>query len=590
MLLFVQRARQLLLHTSSLLCRSSRAAPFTIVRELNYLLTKHKETPHTSTSANVKLLVDELNDSIRKDPIAKDLIGDRFEIVCRTLVNDSDVNIQLESARILLNRLAQKQYFDKSAELITNIICTGGREKEKLLNLTDGYVAGIRDAGYPAQTIYHLLNVSFLDKTRAKMSAKDRLKKFFSYFDLARHSYSVYFSISDIAPGVAPTFTSVSSKFLDRASDEAANIIEALPASTKRFFTSHPYQAIVCFDKIKALDPQSARQEAERRLRLLDDLLKFSAHRKRFSIQNPAVILIEDKEGAAPIHSNRPRSPILQVPHDSVGIATEGLSQFAPIFSNLRGNSMYRFIRALELHGTALAAPEEESQLLNIWIAFETLFVRRGDGSKIKEVVSSVQPYVCSCWVSYLFAELFSEISTSHKEKWLRLLDAAPELQSLPEQVSLAAAISVKKFEPQVTAFLAELDDDPLLRQRIFLCIGWAQTSKNIIQFQRDISDRVNYDLNRIYRTRNQVVHSGRSSDGVGEVVQSAHFYLDIVLNLLSIMFGQPGGPRTIEQANMEALIQFTGHQKILTDAASISKECGIENFVELLFGRPLLG
>ncbi len=588
LLLFVQKARQLLLHTSSLLCRSDRAAPFTIGREINYLLNQHKETPHTSTAVNIKFLVTELRESLSQDSIASELIGDRLDFILLLIENQNDINGQLEAAQLLLNRLAQIRYFENSSKEIIKIINDGGKEKEKLISLTEGFIAGVRDAGYPAQTIYHLLNVSFLDKSKEKMSAKDRLERFFSNFDLNTHDYTVYFGISGIASGVEQTFTSIDGENFERTSAEAIKFIEDLPASSRRFFTAKRWDKIVRFKNIEAFDPQSARQIAERRLRRLDDILKFSIHRQRFSVENQAIVIINGKE-SNPVHSNRPKAAVLRVPHDPDGLEPETIIQFSSIFETAENGTIDRFIRAIELHGTALSAPEEESQLLNIWIAFETLFVRKGGISKIKEVLDSVEPYISGRWISYEISELFDEIKNSHSEKWNKFLKDSLDLEGLYQHFALAAAISVEKYKAPMTEFLKSLDDDPLLRQKIFLCIKWGQTAKNIQKHNENIEKRIRYDINRIYRTRNQIVHIGKSTDGLGEIVQCAHYYLDIILNVLLFILGRPGGPRTIEQANMEIQAHREIYLKNLRISSQEDAKCNIENFSSILFGRPLI-
>jgi hypothetical protein len=588
MLLFVQRARQLLLHTSSLISRSGYTAPLIVAREIQYILLQHKKTPHNSTKPNVELLVAELRGSLNHDPIAKKLVGDRLDYVCNCVLNESSVNIQLEASHLLLNRLAQKRYLEQASTEISEIVGAGGKQKERLMQLTDGFIAAVRDAGYPAQTVYHLLNICFLDKAKAIMTAKERLEKFFSNFDLATHKYTVYFGISALVPGIEKAFASIRCDVIEGASPEAMELISTFPLSTKRFFTSRPYDVIARFENIEALDPQSARQHSERQLRLLDDLLRFSVHKRRFVVENQAIIVITEKP-QQPVHSNRPKPPILRIPHDSADIETAELANFASIFNSANTGSVERFVRALELHGTALSAPEDESQLLNIWIAFETLFVSRGGGSKIREVAECIEPYVSGPWVSYEFAELFNEIQLSHSKSWEAFLESAPDLKKYFDHVGLAAAISIAKYEPQMTVFLGKLDGDPLLRFKIFRCIGWAQSAGDIADHCDEISAKIKFDLNRIYRTRNQIVHNGRSTSGLGEVVQTAHHYLDIILNMLSALLGKAGGPSSIEQANMEALVQRNVFLVDLREAAKGGIKTDNSNFLSLLFGRSLL-
>ncbi|WP_186261354.1 HEPN domain-containing protein [Burkholderia gladioli] len=586
LLLFVQRARELVLHTSSLMVKRKSASSFSIVQQILALLRQHKRAPHTSTDTNVAFLLEEFDDAIKADEVARALVGDRLAFLHQTF-GSGDINQKLEVSEFILSRLAQREHFALCAAGIKQIIASDGKEKDRLIALTESFISGVRDAGYPTQTIYHLLNVSFLNKKKEKQTSSAMLEQFFSYFDLVRHRYNVWFGASGIYVKNKSVFKSIDASYMDASSEEARVFMGNLSVSARRFFGEKSIDGFLIFENIVALDPQSARQQAERQIRLLDDLLRFSSHRTPFKLNNAALVKRADKDDQF-VHSNRPRPAVLRMPHDSDDGSSD-LGDIAQMFQLTSPSSMQRFLRAVELHGTALSTTEEESQLLNLWIAFETLFVTGAGGSKIREVLDRVLSYVASCWIGYELQELWSETLMRHKEEWDEAIAPCESLRALEGSTAFIAAIALPKYKNEMTAFLKELDENPILRHKIFRCICWAQNSKKILEHLDDIRTRIEADINRIYRYRNQLVHVGEAVGDLGDVVQSAHHYLDIVLNLLTMMLGRPGGPRTIEQANMEVKLMEGTHRKLLETNAKEETAHDDATFLVSLTGRALL-
>lgn len=584
LLLFVQRVREILLHTSSVPSKPTHVSPLAIGREIFGTLNQNSKTPHKSVEPNVKCLVEEFSESVQNDPVAKLMLGDRNKEIALAFLNFSDSAAQLEASRFLLGRLRKEDYLRRCTARIIEIIEGGAVEKRELISLCEGFVSCVRHAGYPVQTIYHLLNVYFFDHDKQQMTARQRLEIFFSKFDFVLHKHCVYFKIENLAANVATTFVSVGAEFWEKGAEKYKEFLESLPARALSFFNSEGADGILKFSDVEALDPQSARIEAERRLRLLDDLLRFSVHGGRFTVRNAALIW---REKFGYVHSNRPRAPILLVPHDA-DLEHEGLSRLASALKSLRANHAQRFVRAIELHGTALSAHEEESQLLNLWIALETLFVS-GRDAKVVEVIDAVTPYVLSVWNQYVFGELWERIVHIHPKLWDESISTSKALQDAKDMHQLVLAISVEKFEPEMTKFLSGLDDDPLLRQKLIAAINWAQSAKDVKRYRESLRRKISFDINRIYRTRNKIVHIGSNSRGASEVVQLAHFYLDLTLTLLSMLFSSDNKVGSVEQASLEARIVDNNLSARLDEEIRKSAKLTEINCIDLLFGRPLL-
>lgn len=586
MLLFVQKFRELLLHTTSVTAKPMFASPLSVAREIFSIITLHAKIPHSSTEANIKNLVQEFEHVLSQDRIAKAAIGDRLDQILTNILCFTDSRDQIEAAQFLIGRFSVRKYTSECGKRIIQIIEGGGREKGEMLSLAEGFISAIKEAGYPTQTIYHLFNVAFFDYERKPMTARARLEEFFANFDFVQHNYNVFFGLSEIADKVTDTFKSIAGEYWALGSNECNEFLSEVLLRNRRFFDQHEYQGIVKFKEISALDPQSARVQAERRLRLLDDLLRFSVHGRRFVVQNQALVM--KAEGARYVNSNRPKAPVLLVPHDSDN-GHDGLADLASALRRTQGSSTNRFVRAIELHGTALSAQEDESQLLNLWIALETLFVSGRSGSKIKEIIDSVTPYVLASWNAYLLGEIWEKIEAGHIYSWNESVKSSPELLTLPGNIQFLKAVSIKSYKAEMSAFLITLDSDPLLRYRIFQCINWAQNASSIRDEISKVKQKIVNDINRIYRTRNQIVHIGGARGNMSDIVQLAHYYLDLVLVLLSMMLGTEDGCQSIEQANLEVRIKMESHLKKLDLGTKNGLECDASNYSELLFGRALL-
>ncbi len=588
LLLFVQRVRELLLHTSSVISKPRFSSAFTITRELQFLVTQHKRLPHSSTQIQINLLIDELRNTLRTDEVAREFIGNRFSFCERLFSDTANINEQIEAGSLLRARIARYSYIEQCAERIAEIISSGGKEKGRLINLTDCATSAILDAGYPAQTVYHLLNITFFDRDKIqKVSGPEILTKFFSYFDLNLHKYVAYFGLLEISPLTEKCLPSETYQVAREGTPEYMEILGSWPQTNRQFFLyKKEVKAIICCRDVLALDPQSARNDVEKQLRFLSDVLKLKSHRHKLALTNE-VIVCWDKKGQF-INSTRPRPPVLRVPNDAV-VSEEDVGRVMARINDLDRDSLVRFVRAVQLHSTALAGDETESQLLNIWIAFETLFVRRGTKSKIEEVIDSATPYIVYAWLHYEIGELWEAIQKDHTQHWKETVGQCPEAEQFQGIAALLAMLAIKDFEKPMTDFLSRLDTDPLLRHKLWTKIGSAQKADTILDNIEQIAQKIRLDFNRIYRARNQLVHVGRTASDLGDVVQRAHHYMDIILALIEHMVGQINGIGTIEQASLETTIAISALRDKLVEAAKTNVACTKDNFLSLHLGAGVI-
>ncbi|WP_440026951.1 hypothetical protein, partial [Chromobacterium amazonense] len=165
LIIFVQRTREILLHSASITSKPLSSSVPLIVQELEKLTLQQSHDPHSSFHKQMEIITEELVYSLKNDEISKELAGDRIDHILRNL-RDEKINIQIkiESAQFLKSRIKRLDYFNLAKSKISEIILNDSKEKERLIKLTESAISAIINAGYPSQTIYHLLNITFLNK------------------------------------------------------------------------------------------------------------------------------------------------------------------------------------------------------------------------------------------------------------------------------------------------------------------------------------------------------------------------------------------------------------------------------------------
>jgi hypothetical protein len=79
----------------------------------------------------------------------------------------------------------------------------------------------------------------------------------------------------------------------------------------------------------------------------------------------------------------------------------------------------------------------------------------------------------------------------------------------------------------------ASLDDFPLLRYRIFWLNKQFTNGKSLVKLIKNHMQRVEWQIQRIYRVRNLFVHSGTMPPYTNILVENLHNYLDNMVNYI---------------------------------------------------------
>lgn len=190
---------------------------------------------------------------------------------------------------------------------------------------------------------------------------------------------------------------------------------------SKHKFHKGESEVYICVSDIKARDNYSAKSSAEARLEMLSTIFGLFHHKKQLDWATDCLIVNEtDNEiSRSRTRTNAMHKCIDQKPSRASIQANRFLSEFG-----LEENSFKIFTRVAELHSLALKSDSNENQMLNLWIALESIIpaVHDSNVSNIEHIVQSTMPFLNLVYYQRLVARLTRDLFNWNRNATKRVL------------------------------------------------------------------------------------------------------------------------------------------------------------------------
>lgn len=250
---------------------------------------------------------------------------------------------------------------------------------------------------------------------------------------------------------------------------------------------------------------------------------------------------------------------------------------------NLDEESFNRLTRAFWRHNTGIRAATPESQLLEFWSAIEVLFPPTGaETDRILQIIDSMAPFIVSEYAAKLAADLYSSIKKSGFPETVQILEGIPEGDNPIEKC--LALISIKANETIREKLYSLCEWHPLLRNRIFYLTDRFSSADLVLRTLKAHKERISWQIRRIYRARNLIIHSGKSLPYINILVENLHSYLDRVLDCLNEEISRSRHSINLDQITLEIKLETESHLRNLKNLGKT--ECTPENYKQILFGN----
>ncbi|WP_368161401.1 hypothetical protein [Aeromonas sp. R5-3] len=469
-------------------------------------------------NANLKHVLEELEWSLKSDPVAKSLM----DTDCNQYFSIDD-NKPLSSRQLRLEVLAQtlnsERYLHKCQELLELAITSNHKNDiEILLRL---YISRLINGGLSKRAIFEKVEDFFFKGTMGKIDSLKKLGDFFEFVYPYSHQFEMLFIVDSLITKVEASLDSFGIKI----SEEIPN--DFLAYANDIGYKKGVGEVYIITNKIRAQDVYSAREVAERKLDSLSDLFMIFAHKAHISWQDSILVKQCCVEGIKQV--GKPQNTMEKGIDLRPDVASERLNKMIKQFSVFR-DSFERFDRVVDLHGMSIINNIPENQLLNTWIGLETITPTHVGNTKINEMIDLLIPIFMLGYSKRIINNLTFDLIRWNRRKVRGLLDKLNYDKGMKLNEKVLILLTNDDSEQILNEFYASLSSFPLLRFRLFSLRQDLKTPKNWKKRLDSHKSKVSWQIRRVYRTRNIIVHSGKPPKFIHALIENAHDYLDQVL------------------------------------------------------------
>jgi len=503
----------------------------------------------------VKYIVTEARLRLKANPIATR---------CMTLPVDryfefkvEEIDASIDRLTLLARELSQQTYLSACMSHLIEVVPT--HRKSEIDFAVRELASTLLNIGFSAKHLSEVCKSHFFS-TNNVVSGSESLLEFLAELRPQMAKYSVYFDADSKIKELNPEFREGFS----------VNEINAYPKKVKSAaikqscaLPNKSYK-IVVFNKIEALDKYGALSKAQARLNWIHDIYGLFRHRNSLAIATDAVVVTNDEVIISVVRTDG--NHMHRISDNRKQQANTKLAEMLVDLRLPRHSDKNRFFRVINFHGLAARTSSAENQLINLWTALETITSSHSSGASIVDtVVRETIPIICLNYAQRLFKSLKSDLWRWDKKRLIETLKKCPDSDKRDLTESVFNLIIAVENDEIKEDFLGSIDDFELMRYRLFALNKAFKTGAKIKEKIERHEQLVSWQIHRIYRARNQIVHSSHPGSNLDSLIVNAHDYFDQVFDVTANLCSGQNGFNTYDESFNYCLLRYTEYKKQLS-------------------------
>ncbi len=390
------------------------------------------------------------------------------------------------------------------------------KEKKRIERILRSYLPMIVGLGYSSEYIYKHSKSIFLDPTICDSNA---INWFLNRFNMGETDYTVYFAVDKKVIKFKSILESRLS--VSFAQDEFS---KKLKYDTGR---------MICVNlKVSALDPYMAAIAAYHQFNIFIRYYRFLGNRYEEICGSTA--LVRDAEGVVDFPPLRPDRYVISKDFDDRTLAISSERIINKLLENSAGNDLIKVTKIIQTHNTALSCRDPSNAFLNLWSILEIVGVYDRTDTKIKEIMRSIIPILKRNYIKLIVEELHDYLKANLTEQEYNMLLNDVDKEGTEEE-RIAYLVILRENEDKRRKAYGYLKSYPVIRSRI------SQLHEDVFKDKKKYStelaryeQRLTWHIQRLYRVRNSIIHSGDTDNNIRILVEHLHSYVDeIILEIL---------------------------------------------------------
>lgn len=523
--------------------------------------------------ANLAPVLEELTWSIRGDSIAKRLLDVDLD---HYVLQHHDTPLQQKRLRIevLGRNINPERYLVACMAALATAV--NENAKSDIDHCARMLVTTLINRGVSKSFLYQRTREFFFSGEEPQIASPEAINTFLEQIVPVEHHFNIFFIVSSDVRLVQESIEAFSLRIAPTLP------VQLAPFAAARGFAPEENEMFLEVEDITHFDCYSAREDAERRIDRLKDMFTLFFHRNELTWRSDALVsqcCIDGPQIVGP-----PKSSMTVAFDTNSAYASKRLNWMLQNIS-MRGNSSFRrFSRIVDLHGICVSNAVPENQLLNIWISLETLVPSQAGRNKIANVISALEPFIRVTYIRRLVDRALLDLMIWNRPVTTRLLRKVPNGRGLKLPQKLLLLLAVQDNEELRKEAYGCLKDFHLLRYRLYSLARSLSSPESALQLVDEHAKKVSWQIRRIYRTRNLLVHAGSTPSYLATLIENGHDYLDLTLNEIVERSCSGYNVETLEQAFELEKLLWQGMHTALSQAGTFDR-----SIVEALHGFRVL-
>lgn len=492
-------------------------------------------------------IVEELNWSFEKDSAVKALAAQEILSLSKVIkAKGFPVEAMASHIRLILKLISQA-YKGKLEELILARF-DQTNQKIEIRKLVGFYCSCIINLGYSRRHVAMVV-AEFFFSNNIQRIGRSTLSRFFREFDGREKRFVVFASVTkDLGTYLQRLGYKVSP--IEDFEDKQVEMLQSHPGEA-----SLPYVLEI---QLSNLDPHGAMEacsqilSAQRAIAYLDpygmqvewgSTMVVTPLRSKHSVALTKGDFLSVRKGTV-----RAKPPV----------RAKQISNYARnISENFDAPSTERLLSSIRTAALARSSDSPENQLISLWSAVEVLLSEPKDEARIVHYAALIVPCIISRHTRRQVNAVYEELLIGHRTKFNRLLRSMPEYSGLQGYQAFSRLIFLHEHVDRQRKLAEILSDNPLALHRVWKIQNDFKDMKSASRTICDHADRVRWQIHRVYRARNQLVHAGRLPSYLESIILNlAEYYRSSIATIVT-RAKQEDGKSDIDQIVAEIGIKY---------------------------------
>lgn len=477
---------------------------------------------------NIGHVLDELASCLDKDIIANNMLSISKKEINSILKNPKEREnhaVVKNTLGIIYSGLEKNKYKENLEVKILEIINSKNVNYKEIRTISRSYITFLISNGYNSNYIRKEVIEFFWGDNKEKFESFSEINVLFEKFSFNKIDYQVFFVADSIMSMCILPSDKEFSLLREYEDCNLPSKIKEISNFIKKIGKEEKFYSL----NINDVDPFSARERAERSVSELSNLINIFHHKKNISWRKQ-FILIDDKENTYIVNEK------VKSMHKCIDLkepkARIKLQHFLTSF-RLQEDSFNKFINSVRLHSIAIHTNSHENQLLNLWVSLESLVpadTKNSDGCTIQHIIDSIIPFLNMSYLNSLLDKLVKDLIRWNDKKTKKILKNVNGGDLI---IKLARLLSRDEYQECYDELIEESKEFYLLNDRLNYFKNILSSKEEVCNIMSNHTERLQWQIRRIYRARNLIVHTGNTPDYTPILIEHIHSYLDIILSNL---------------------------------------------------------